>query len=140
MKLTTTHPNVLILTRGFLHPLPAGLLTADLVFDLRETLSDPAHRPQGDMLDMTGLQREVRDFVLATRGAEDLLEQAVSRVREKTAAGFTVVHVGCAGGKHRAPAIGQELAGRLRAAGLTVAVRHLHVHLPRIVRPAELAA
>ncbi len=138
--MTFTRPGVLILTRGFLHPLPAGLLPADTVFDLRQDLADPAHRPQGDMLDMTGLDEEVRRFVFATRGAEQLLKEAVSRVRAKAAAGFTVAVVGCAGGKHRAPAVGNALSARLTAVGLVVAVRHLHVHLPRVVRPAELAA
>lgn len=140
-------PDVLIVTRGFLHPLPAGLLPADRVFDLRDSITDPARRPEGDMLDMTGLDPEVRAFVLATRGAEEFLEQALSQIcdnvsqRSDTAAEQpTVVHVGCAGGKHRAPAIGVGLATRLIARGLRVAVRHLHVHLPRVVRPTELAA
>jgi UPF0042 nucleotide-binding protein len=138
--MTSTRPDVLIVTRGFLHPLPAGLVAADLVFDLRRTLADPAHRPQGDMLDMTGLQPEVRAFVLATPSADQLLQAAVPLVRAMAAANLVVVQVGCAGGKHRAPAIGAELATRLTAEGLAVAVRHLHVHLPRVVRPAELAA
>ena len=140
MKFTAARPEVLVLTRGFLHRLPAGLVPADVVFDLRRHLADPAHRPQGDMLDQSGLQPAVRDFVLATRGAGQLLESAVPLVQTMAAVKPVVVMVGCAGGKHRAPAIGAELARRLRDRGLVVAVRHLHAHLPRVIRPAELAA
>jgi UPF0042 nucleotide-binding protein len=140
MKFTPTRPDALIVTRGFLHPLPDGLPPVDLVLDLRRILADPAHRPEGDMLDMNGLQREVRDFVLATPGAEALLAGAVPLLSAVATARFVVVMVGCSGGKHRAPAIGAELGARLRAEGLVVPVRHLHVHLPRVVRPTELAA
>lgn len=144
MTFTAPRPDVLIVTRGFLHPLPAGLLPADVVFDLRRHLADPAHRPQGDMLDQSGLKSAVRDFVLATPGATRLLEHAVPLLHGMAAVKpvvvLVVVLVGCAGGKHRAPAIGAELAKQLRGLGLVVAVRHLHAHLPRVIRPAELAA
>jgi len=140
MTFTAHRPDVLVLTRGFLHPLPAGLLPADLVFDLRRFLADPAHRPEGDMLDMTGLHPAVRAFVLSTPGAEQLLEHAVPLVAAMAAVKRVVVMVGCAGGKHRAAAMGAELGVRLRERGLVVAVRHLHVHLPRVVRFTELAA
>lgn len=144
MTFHTAGPDVLIVTRGFLYQLPAGLLPADLTFDLRRYLSDPAHRPEGDMLDMTGLDPAVRAFVLATPGAAEFLEDAVPLVRSMAKRKLVVVHVGCAGGKHRAAAMGEEFAVRLRRRGwrfwrrpLRVAVRHLHVHLPRVIRPAE---
>lgn len=140
MREATGNPSRHRITRGFLHELPAGLPPADLVFDLRRYLSDPAHRPEGDMLDMNGLEPMVRKFVLATPRANRFLERTVPLVHDMAAARFTVLMVGCAGGKHRAPAIGRELGDRLAAAGLRVAVRHLHMHLPRVVRPAELAA
>lgn len=137
MTFAAVRPHVLIITRGFLHALPVGLLPADLVFDLRRYLSDPAHRPEGDMLDMTGLDPEVRAFVLATPGADEFLEDVVPLVHRMARRRFVVVHVGCAGGKHRAAAIGRELGVLLTAAGLRVAVRHLDVHRPRVIRPAE---
>jgi UPF0042 nucleotide-binding protein len=147
MKNTNTRPDVLVLTRGFLHPLPAEVAPADITLDLRRTLADPAHRPHGDMLDMTGLQAEVRDFVLATPGAKKTLRQAVRLVRAAAAVKPVVVMLGCAGGKHRAAAMGELLAARLRRRGwqfwaraLRVEVRHLHVHLPRVVRADEFAA
>lgn len=145
--MTTTAPDVLVLTHGHHHDLPDGLPKADLQLDLRRLLDDPAHRPEGDMLGLTGLDPVVRDFVFATRGARTLIRRAVRLVRGAAAVKPVVVLVGCAGGKHRAAAVGQELADRLGRRGwrfwirpLHVEVRHLHVDLPRVVRPDELVA
>ncbi len=132
--------HVLVLTHGYLHPLPAELPPADLELDLRRLLADPAHRPQGDMLDRTGLDSDVRAFVLATQGAELLVANTTRLVRDLADVKPVVVRVGCAGGKHRAAAVGQELADRLtRSSALDVEVRHLHVDLPRVVGTDELA-
>lgn len=143
--MTATRHRVIVLTRGFLHTLPAGTPAADVTLDVRRVLADPAHRPQGDLLDLTGLHPAVRAFVLATPGARRLVRDGVRLVRGTAAVKpVVVVMVGCAGGKHRASALGEELARRLRRRGLRfwrrpleVQVRHLHAELPRVVRPGE---
>lgn len=147
MPPTATRPDVLVITLGHHHPLPAGIPAADFELDLRRTLADPAHRPGGDMLDLTGLDPKVRAFVLDTRGARRLVKQTARLVRGAAAVKPVVVWVGCAGGKHRAAAFGGELAIRLRRRGLRfwarpleVEVRHLHVHLPRVIRASERIA
>jgi RNase adaptor protein for sRNA GlmZ degradation len=143
----TAQPDVLVITRGHRHQLPAGTPAADFELDLRRTLADPAHRPEGDMLDLTGLDPVVRAFVLDTRGARRLVKQTVRLVRGAAAVKPVVVWVGCAGGKHRAAAIGEEVMKRLRRRGLRfwarpleVEVRHLHVHLPRVIHADERIA
>jgi len=147
--MTNTAPTaiVLIVTLGKRHPLPDTVPAADVELDLRRFLKDPAHRPQGDMLDLTGLHPEVRAFVLATPGAVPLAKNTARTVRDMAAVKPVVVRVACVGGKHRAAAMGEEIARRLRRRGLRfwrrrlrVEVRHLHVHLPRVVRPSEFAA
>lgn len=135
---------VLILTHGYLHTLPADLPPVDIHLDLRRLLADPAHRPQGDMLDLTGLHPQVRAFVLATRGARRLIRDTVRQIRGAAAVkDDVVVMVGCAGGKHRAAAVGAELGRRLSRRGWSrfeVGVRHLHVDLPCVVRHEDLGA
>ncbi len=126
--------DVTIITRGHLHPLPEDCPEPDISFDLRRLLSDPAHRPEGDMLDLTGLDPTVRQFVLDTKGAKELLGTAVPLIFMLAQIKHVVVMVGCAGGKHRATAVGQELAGQLSAFGLRVKTVHLHVDLPRVIR------
>lgn len=128
--------DVTVITRGLLHPLPADTPEPDITFDLRRLLSDPAHRPEGDMLDLTGLDPRVRRFVLDTPGARDLVATAVQMVFMLSQVKPVTVMTGCAGGKHRAVAIGQELAAQLEAFGLRVTVTHLHVDLPRVIRAA----
>jgi RNase adaptor protein for sRNA GlmZ degradation len=88
------------------------------------------------MLDLTGLDPRVRRFVLDTPGAAELLGTAVPMVFMLARVKRVVVMVGCAGGKHRAAAIGQELADQLEVFGLRVRVVHLHVDLPRVIRAA----
>jgi RNase adaptor protein for sRNA GlmZ degradation len=131
-----TDADITVITRGHLHPLPADCPEPDIEFDLRRLLSDPAHRPEGDMLDLTGLDPKVRRFVLDTPGARELLGTAVPMVFMLTKVKHVTVMAGCAGGKHRAVAIGQELADRLTQFGLRVRVVHLHVDLPRMIRAA----
>lgn len=129
-----TDADVTIITRGHLHPLPADCPEPDIEFDLRRLLHDPAHRPEGDMLDLTGLNPVVHQFVMDTELAKPLLGAAVPLVFVLAQSKRVVVMVGCAGGKHRAAAIGQELADQLRVFGLEVKVVHLHVDLPRVIR------
>lgn len=126
--------DVTIVTRGHLHDLPADCPEPDITFDLRRLLSDPAHRPEGDMLDLTGLDPVVRRFVFDTEGATELVGAAVPLIFTMAQFKRVTVMVGCAGGKHRAAAVGQELAGQLGAFGLRVKTVHLHVDLPRVVR------
>lgn len=126
--------DVTIVTRGHLHDLPADCPEPDITFDLRRLLSDPAHRPEGDMLDLTGLNPIVRQFVMDTPGAKGLIGTAVPLIFMLAQIKRVVVMVGCAGGKHRAATVGQELAGQLSAFGLRVKTVHLHVDLPRVVR------
>lgn len=89
------------------------------------------------MLDLTGLDTVVRQFVMDTPGAKELLATAAPLVFMLAQMKRVVVMVGCAGGKHRAAAVGQELAGQLSVFGLRVKVMHLHVDLPRVVRAEQ---
>jgi RNase adaptor protein for sRNA GlmZ degradation len=132
-----------IFTHGYLHTLPNWVPTQDIEVDLRDQLFDPAHVPSGELLDMRGdLDPQVRAFVLATKGAPELLARVTREVLDELAGwdaeldgeGDLVVMIGCAGGKHRAASFGVFLAVLLRAAGFTVELRHLHAHLPRVIK------
>lgn len=129
------HP-ITILSFGYLHPWPEDAPTPDITVDLRRLLADPAHRPEGDMLDMTGLDEEVSKFVFATRGARALLFNALRTVQDAARFAPTTVAFGCAGGRHRSVALAAEVATRLYIAGYEVSMEHLHVHLPRVIHQA----
>lgn len=131
-----------IFTHGYLHTLPNWVPTVDVEVDLRDQLFDPAHVPTGELLDMRGdLDVAVRQFVLMTKGAPELLARVTSEVLHELAGwdmeidgdGYLVVLIGCAGGRHRAPSFGVFLTVLLRAAGFGVELHHLHADLPRVI-------
>ena len=88
------------------------------------------------MLDSRGdLDPELRAFVLATKGAPEVLGSVVAKVLAKAQTQpEVVVTLGCAGGKHRAASFGVFLTAILRACGFDVELTHLHAHLPRVIK------
>lgn len=127
-----------LISFGFLHT-DGRVPESDLAVDTRRFLSDPATARQAGVLDMDGRDVEVQQIVARTPGAVEAI-----RVIGEFADGFPdgrhcVIAVGCAGGKHRSVAISVLAAGMLLMRGYEVRVRHLHVHLPRVLTAAEHA-
>lgn len=121
-----------ITTFGVLHgAAPEGdALTVDLRPALRNPHDDPAMR------ELTGLDKRVREHVLATPGARKLISQAACRVvaldhglvgpRDKD----VLMHVFCQGGRHRSVAIAEAIAVELRAVDYDVEVVHRDINKP----------
>jgi UPF0042 nucleotide-binding protein len=110
---------------GFKYGLPPD---ADLVADMR-FLPNPfwndALRAQ------TGEDAEVRDYVLAQRGATEFVDAYAAALRpvlegyQRENKRHSVVAVGCTGGKHRSVVMTRELAERLSSVpGVAVKVKH----------------
>ncbi|GAA0454306.1 RapZ C-terminal domain-containing protein [Streptomyces olivaceiscleroticus] len=95
---------------------------------LRNPPADPAVRER--LTRLTGRDPAVRAYVLATPGAQQLIAQAVDRIRQRLGPGQVDVHVYCRGGRHRSVAVAEEIASRLRAQGITVDVVHRHITRP----------
>ena len=102
-----------IMSFGFKHGVP---LDADLVFDVR-FLENP-HFVE-ELRAKSGMDAEVRDYVLASDGAAELLERldgllsfALPRY-EKEGKSYLTVALGCTGGRHRSVALAHELSQRL---------------------------
>lgn len=124
------HP-ITILSFGYLHgPEPE----ADIVEDLREKLRDPAHVLPEEKRDMTGLDVEIEKFVFSTRGVEVVFGSILDRTLEKAAEAPATVAIGCAGGRHRSVAVANVMTAYLQSLSYEVSVKHLHVHLPRVIR------
>ncbi len=112
---------------------------------LRNPPEDPAVRER--MLNSNGLDPEVRRYVMATRGAREMVDQTTERVRTlleennlRRWAGEQLlrvdVHVMCGGGRHRSVAVAEEIATALRAHGIGVEVEHPHIDKPITPKPA----
>ena len=104
---------VKILSFGFKYGLP---LEADTIFDAR-FLSNPFFVPS--LKDLTGFNREVREYVLSFNEANkfieyitDFLTFSIPLYRKENKSYFTVA-IGCTGGVHRSVVIAEEIKNRL---------------------------
>ncbi|GAA4526554.1 RNase adapter RapZ [Amycolatopsis samaneae] len=120
---TTTR--VTVLSFGYKYGLP---MDADLVMDVR-FLPNPFWIPE--LREHTGLENEVRNYVLSQEGAEEFLDRYHQLLRligagyKREGKRYLTLAVGCTGGKHRSVAISEELAQRLsNEDGMAVKVVH----------------
>ncbi|MCW2812797.1 MAG: glmZ(sRNA)-inactivating NTPase [Nocardioides sp.] len=114
----TTSLKVTVISFGFKYGIPVD---ADFVADMR-FLPNPHWIPE--LRDNTGRDDDVASFVKSQPGAAEFLDAYVP-VLTGVGAGylreskrFMRVAIGCTGGKHRSVAMTEEIASRLRAAGL----------------------
>ncbi|WP_416446836.1 RNase adapter RapZ [Leucobacter sp. HNU] len=110
---------------GFKYGAPTDV---DLMVDMR-FIPNPFWEPE--LRPLTGVDAEVKDYVLSREGAAEFLEHYVAAL-EPVLAGFqrenkrhVSLAVGCTGGKHRSVAMARELADRLAGVpGVSVSLRH----------------
>jgi RNase adapter protein RapZ len=113
-----------VVSFGFKYGIPVD---ADLVVDMR-FLPNPHWVPE--LRPHTGLETEVRDYVLGHPDAKQFLDRYEELLRT-LAAGYLregkryiTVAVGCTGGKHRSIAMAEALAERMRANDIPTLVSH----------------
>ncbi|MEU5662015.1 hypothetical protein GTW69_28075 [Streptomyces sp. SID7760] len=123
------------------HDAPSGSALRVDARPLRNPPDDPAVRER--MLHSTGLDPEVRHYVMATRGAEQLVDRSVHRAlallrHPAPARGGQLhrvdVHVLCTGGRHRSVAVAEEIATQLQTVGVGCEVEHRHIDRPVLYR------
>jgi len=110
---------------GFKYGTPTDV---DLMVDMR-FLPNPFWEPE--LRAMTGVDPEVKEFVMSQEGATEFLDHYVAALAP-VLAGFqrenkrhASLAVGCTGGKHRSVATARELADRLAGLpGVSVSLRH----------------
>ncbi|MEY2571265.1 MAG: RNase adapter protein RapZ [Acidimicrobiaceae bacterium] len=116
-----------IVSFGYKHGLP---LDVDLVFDCRFL---PNPHWVDELRPLTGVDPDVRDYVLAQPQAQEFLERLdglfglllPAFVQEGKS--YLRIAIGCTGGRHRSVVIAEELAALLRAHGLDPTVVHRDV-------------
>jgi UPF0042 nucleotide-binding protein len=116
---------VTVLSFGYKYGLP---MDSDLVMDVR-FLPNPFWIPE--LREQTGLDGDVRNYVLTQEGADEFLDRYHELLRligagyRREGKRYLTLAVGCTGGKHRSVAISEELASRLAAEdGMAVKVVH----------------
>ncbi|MGW3563585.1 RapZ C-terminal domain-containing protein [Streptomyces sp. NPDC000941] len=123
-------------------PPPAQHRAAVLSVNVTDALLNPPDDPNvKDVLaQQTGLDPAVRDYVLATPGASQIVDDTVHQALALLAGrahGDTrpvQVLVNCWYGKHRAPALAEEIGRSLRSHGVQTAVAHRHIGRPPVPR------
>ncbi|AHH96158.1 RNase adapter RapZ [Kutzneria viridogrisea] len=122
---TSARTRVTVLSFGYKYGLP---MDADLVMDVR-FLPNPFWIPE--LREQTGLDSDVRNYVLSQEGAEEFLDRYHELLRligagyRREGKRYLTLAVGCTGGKHRSVAISEELSALLAAEdGMAVKVVH----------------
>ena len=113
-----------VMSFGFKYGIPVD---ADVVLDARFL---PNPHWVDSLREHTGLDRDVRDYVVETPAAGSFLEEA-ARLLEIMKEGYlregkryVTIAVGCTGGKHRSVALAEEVASGLGAQGIESVVVH----------------
>jgi RNase adapter protein RapZ len=114
-----------VISFGFKYGIPTD---ADLVVDMR-FLPNPFWVPE--LRQHTGLDPQVREFVLAQEGATEFLDN-YAKALTPVLAGYqrenkrhATIAIGCTGGKHRSVAVAEYLAEVLRnQPGVALSVKH----------------
>jgi UPF0042 nucleotide-binding protein len=120
----TTSLKATIVSFGFKYGIPVD---ADHVADMR-FLPNPHWVPQ--LRPLSGRDEAVADYVKNRPEAQAFLEQYVPLLKTVSAGylregkRFLTVAIGCTGGKHRSVAMSEEIATRLRAAGVDARPEH----------------
>ena len=113
-----------VMSFGFKYGIPVD---ADVVLDARFL---PNPHWVDELREHTGLEPQVRDYVLADPDAVGFVDEAgtlldvMSRGYLREGKRYVTVAVGCTGGKHRSVALAEAIAGRLSGQGIEPMVIH----------------
>ncbi len=116
--------NVNILSFGFKNGIP---IEADLVFDVR-FMPNPYY--VAELKAKTGLDTEVRDFVLSFQQTHDFVEHLQQMLKfllplyKEEGKTVLVIAIGCTGGHHRSVAIAHEVSEFIAKEGYPVTENH----------------
>ncbi len=109
---------------GFKH---GSAAEADLVFDVR-CLPNPFYIPE--LRPHSGLDKEIKDFVLSDSEAVDFLNKLISFIDcavplyKKEGKSSLVIAFGCTGGQHRSVTFAELVSAHLKEQGFNVSVGH----------------
>ena len=118
--------SVKILSFGFKYGLP---LEADTIFDAR-FLPNPFFVPL--LKDLTGFNREVREYMLSFNESNNFIEHIVSFLKfslplyRKESKSYFTVGIGCTGGVHRSVFIAEELKNKLGSVNDEYGISYYH--------------
>jgi UPF0042 nucleotide-binding protein len=120
----TTRLHATVVSFGFKYGLPVD---ADIVVDVRFL---PNPHWVDELRPFSGLDPQVRDYVLSSEGAQEFLERYADLLRlviagyNREAKRYLTLAIGCTGGKHRSVALAEQIGAVLTAEGVETRVQH----------------
>lgn len=109
---------------------------AHITLDVRDLFRDPHLNPA--MVELTGRDQMVIDSVLRQSGALELVADVAQLVLRQHRRGVAlIVAFGCQGGRHRSPALADELARYLARLGVVLVVTHRDIDKPILARRVD---
>ncbi|HRM72693.1 MAG TPA: RNase adapter RapZ, partial [Ruminococcus bromii] len=124
MEDTSQSITLTFMSFGFKYGIP---LEADLIMDVR-CLPNPFYIPE--LKHLTGLDKDVRDYVLESEETTEFLKRLLSMLDFsvplylKEGKSELVVGIGCTGGKHRSVTIAMQLNDHFREKGYRCVIQH----------------
>jgi len=122
------HMMVSLISFGYKYGLP---METDLLFDVR-FLPNPNFIK--GLRSFNGTTKKVKDFILSKKETKhflgkiySLLEFLIPKYKEE-GRNYLAIGIGCTGGKHRSPAIAEEIRKTLKKQRLNVSVSHRDIH------------
>ena len=118
-----------VVSFGFKHGIP---LDVDLVFDCR-FLPNPHWVTR--LRPLSGLDPQVRDYVLGNEEAKELLDRLddlfalLLPAYAREGKSYLSIAIGCTGGRHRSVVLADEIAERIRRRGYAPVVHHRDIDL-----------
>ncbi len=118
-----------VVSFGFKHGIP---LDVDLVFDCR-FLPNPHWVTR--LRPLSGLDSQVRDYVLDNEEAKELLDRLddlfalLLPAYAREGKSYLSIAIGCTGGRHRSVVLAEEIAERIRHRGYAPVVHHRDIDL-----------
>jgi len=115
---------VTLISFGFKFGLPQNI---DILFDVR-FIPNPHFIPE--LRDLKGTDAEVRDFVLNKPATREFLERAAGLMNFlipqylSEGKAYLTVGIGCTGGRHRSPAVADEIASRIKEHPVGISIIH----------------
>lgn len=116
--------SVTLISFGYKYGIPAE---ADLLFDVR-FLPNPNFIEE--LKPLTGMTAKVKDFVFKQKDSVHFLEKLYSLLDfviplyRKEGRSYLIIGIGCTGGRHRSPALAEEVKKFLRGKKVAVSVIH----------------
>jgi UPF0042 nucleotide-binding protein len=113
-----------VVSFGFKYGVPDE---CDIVFDVR-FMPNPYYIES--LKKMTGLQQEVRDYVLTDKCASEFIEKFFDMMKmllpcyREEGKELLVIGIGCTGGQHRSVAISEEIGKKISSLGYNVSISH----------------